>query len=178
MKQIFVDEMPKDAIDDKFKTSLSSEKDLEISFLFKSDFSNAKYLRDYILVILDILGIDAIWKNRFVLIVDELNNNAIEYWSKAWSLNTMRFWYKKVDDGILFNIEVEDSWNKETSKKASEMECLRLERIEKWFWNYKSIRWRWLFMIITNLVDKLYFKDATNWWLIVWINRKLNLKKD
>jgi len=55
MKQIFVDETPKDAINDDFKTSLTREKNLEISFLFKSDFNNAKYLRDYILIILDVL---------------------------------------------------------------------------------------------------------------------------
>lgn len=178
MKQIFVDEMPKDAINNEFKTSLSREKNLEISFLFRSDFKNTKYLRDYMLIILDILWLDTIRKNRFVLIVDELNNNAIEYWSKNWSLNIMRFWFKKENNEILLNIEVEDAWDGEKTKKASDMECLRLEKLEKWFWNHKSIRWRWLFMIITNLVDELYFRDSTKWWLIVWVNKKLILKND
>jgi hypothetical protein len=40
-----------------------------------------------------------------------------------------------------------------------------------------SIRWRWLFMIIDKLVDKLYFKDSKNWWLIVGIEKKLRIKK-
>jgi hypothetical protein len=52
---------------------------LEINFLFKSDFNNAKYLRDFIIVIFDMMGFDPIWKSRFTLITDELNNNSIEY---------------------------------------------------------------------------------------------------
>ncbi len=175
MLQISVDKTPIGAISDDIKLSLSTKSNFEVLFLFKSDFNNAKYLRDYLLIILDCIWLDLIWKNRFVLIIDELNNNAIEYWSKIWSENLMRFKFEKKENNILINIEVEDSWDWEKSKSAQEMECLRLERLEKWFLDHKSIRWRWLFMIITKLVDELYFKDSINGWLIVWVNKKLEI---
>lgn len=176
MEEIFVDDTPQGLINNDYISSIYNENDFEISFLFKSDFKNAKYLRDYLLVILDVIWIDLTWKNRFILIVDELNNNAIEYWSKEWSINIMRFKSRKIGNDLHLNIEVEDAWNWEKTKDACEMEDLRKQRLEKWFAEHKSIRWRWLFMIITKLVDELYFEDSTKWWLIVWVNKKLNLQ--
>lgn len=176
MEKIFVDDLPQNYINKDYITSIYSEDSFEISFLFKSDFKNAKYLRDYLLVILDVIWINTTWKNRFVLVVDELNNNAIEYWSKSWSTNIMRFKSHKKWNEIFLNIEVEDAWDWEKNKNALEMDELRKQRLEKWFEEHKSIRWRWLFLIITKLVDELYFKDSLSWWLIVWVNKKLNLE--
>lgn len=177
MNEIFIDQVSPEIINKNYLTKFYNNGEFEVTFLFKSDFNNAKYLRNYLFIILDILWIDSVWKNRFVLISDELNNNAIEYWSiKDW-LNIFRFSAKNQGDNLILNIEVEDEWNWEKAKKAIEMEELRKTRLEKWFHNHNSIRWRWLFLIITNLVDKLYFKDSDRWWLIVWVNKVLKIIK-
>jgi two-component sensor histidine kinase len=48
-------------------------------------------------------------KFKIVLIVDELNNNAIEYGSKPEDHNIMRLDIKKDSNYYYINIEVEDS---------------------------------------------------------------------
>ena len=49
---------------------------------------------------------------------------------------------------------------------------------KRWFDNYHSIRWRGLFLIIDKMVDKLYFKDSKNWWLIVWLKKEISLDEE
>lgn len=170
MDKIVIDDLV-DGIDKKNLSTYYDNNRFEISFLFKSDFKNTKKLRDYLISIFDFLEVWMLWKNRFVLIVDELNNNAIEYWSLDQSVNTLRFEAILKDDNIYINIEVEDAWDWIKTKKASEMEELRKQKLEKWFEDHNSIRWRWLFLIITKIVDELYFKDSKNWWLVVWIKK-------
>ncbi len=178
MEQIFIDEVQIESVNKETLALFYNNNKFEISFLFKSDFRNSKYLRDYLLIIFDILWIDVIWKNRFVLIVDELNNNAIEYGSKEGSINTLRFQAEKWNDDVYIQIEVQDCGDWKSSKKATEMEILRDERLEKWFLNHKSIRGRGLFLIITKLVDKLYFKDSQEGWLVVGVHKKIEIKKE
>ena len=149
MKEIFIDEVNPDIIDKEFLSKVWTSVKYEINFLFKSDFSNAKYLRDFLSNILDIVWVEKTWKNRFVLIADEMNNNAIEYWSKNWEINSFRFVSEKINDEISIKIEVEDSWKWEKAKNSKEMEVLRDQRLKKWFQDHDSIRWRWLFLIIT-----------------------------
>lgn len=177
MNEIFIDQISSDIINKDYLSKFYNNDVFEVTFLFKSDFNNAKYLRDYLFIILDILWVDSTWKNRFVLILDELNNNAIEYWSVKWWLNIFRFSSKKDGNNLVLNIEVEDEWNWEKAKKAIEMEDLRKLRLEKGFDNHNSIRWRWLFLIITKLVNKLYFKDSSRGWLIVWVDKILEVTK-
>lgn len=175
MEEIFIDNVSPDTITHDYLSQFYKNGTLEISFLFRSDFNNAKYLRDDLMIILDIMWLDSIWKNRFVLIIDELNNNAIEYGSNEMAINRFKFIWKKQDDGIYLNIEVEDEGNGKNAKKSSEMEVLRHDKIEKWFENYHSIRWRGLFLIITKLVDELYFKDSEKWGLIVGVKKTIKI---
>lgn len=175
MNEIFIDQIPSNIIDKNYLGNFYNNDVFEVTFLYKSDFNNAKYLRDYLFIILDILWVNSMWKNRFVLIVDELNNNAIEYGSKEWWLNIFRFSSKKDGNKIILNIEVEDEWNSIKSKKSIDMYKIKEIRLEKWFDNHNLIRWRGLFLIITKLVDTLYFKDSQQWWLIVWINKTLEV---
>lgn len=146
---------------------------LSVNFLYDSDFKSAKILRDYVEAACDILGLENKWKSRLILITDELNNNAIEYGSWVWEKNNMRFSILQGSDWIHIQTEIEDTWKGTFAKTAEEMENLRKERTVKWFKNHDSIRWRGLFMIITNLVDNLYFKDSENGWLIVGIQKTL-----
>jgi len=146
----------------------------DICFTFQSSFVNAKLLRDTVDTICSIMWLDSKWKTRMVLIVDELNNNAIEYGSSESDINKLSVYIKK-ESSSEFHIKmsVQDSGNWEHAKNAHEMEELRNARIEKWFKNHNSIRGRGLFMIISNLVDTLYFKDAPSKGLIVWVEKKL-----
>jgi two-component sensor histidine kinase len=110
---------------------------------------------------------------RIILIVDELNNNSIEYWSKKWDINKLRINISKDNNEINLKIEVEDSWKWRKPKKALELETLRAHQLKLGYRGHNSIRWRGLFMITVNVVDRLYFKDADTWWLIVWIRKKM-----
>lgn len=177
MKEIFIDDISVDTINLNYISSLYSENSFDVSFLFRSDFKNSKSLRDFLLLIFEFLWVDSIWKNRFVLIIDELNNNAIEYGSKQWDMNVLRFVSEVIDGEIYINIEVQDCGSWTQAKTASEMEELRTQRLEKWFEGHTWIRWRGLFLIITKLVDTLYFQDASEKWLIVGIKKKIQIQK-
>ena len=104
-----------------------------------------------------------------------MNNNAIEYGSNSGDLNKMNLVINKQENWFSINLEIIDSWNWTMHKTALEMEELRNNKVQKWFDNHNSIRWRGLFLIITKLVDELYFKDDENWWLVVWINKNIAL---
>lgn len=148
---------------------------LDISIKYSSDFTNAKVLRDFIIDVSDFFCFSWTWKSRLTLIVDELNNNAVEYWSLKNDINILRLKIIREEDLYDLSLEVEDSWKWEKHKTAKEMILLRNKKKLKWFFKNEWIRWRWLFMIIEKLVDELYFKDSENWWLIVWIKKKINL---
>lgn len=172
MNEIFIDGATKENVVNKdYLSSFYNDDTFNLTFHFKSNFVITKNIRDCLIILLDIIWVESIWKNRFVLIIDELSNNSIEYGSKEDDINIIRFNSKKNQDKVYINIEVEDNWNWKTPKTAIEMEELRNNHIWNWFENHNSIRWRWLFLIITKLVDELYFKDSQNWWLIVWINK-------
>lgn len=175
MKEILLDANSHNLMNKDYIASFYNEGEFKISFLFTSDFKNTKYLRDYLLMIFDVIWLDMIWKNRFVLIVDELNNNAIEYGSHEGSFNKISFVSKKIWDEIFISIEVQDSGDGKKPKKACEMEELRKQRLQQWFDHHTSIRGRGLFLIITKLVDELYFKDNNEGWLIVGVSKKLKL---
>jgi anti-sigma regulatory factor (Ser/Thr protein kinase) len=70
-------------------------------------------------------------------------------------------------------IEVQDTGKWNFAKSAEEMLALKEMKMEEWFDNHKSIRGRGLFMIILKLADELYFKDAPNGGLIVWVKKNI-----
>lgn len=160
-------------IENNYEKSLISpmilDNKLNVKFNYKSDFKSTKALRDFIEESLTLFNFEKKWISRIILISDELNNNAIEYWSSEWDMNSMIL----MIDWNNIIIEVTDTGNWKEAKTSKEMEDLRINRLNKWFDNHSSIRWRWLFMIITRLVDDLYFKDTKSWWLIVWIKKTL-----
>jgi len=149
----------------------------EINIDFVSDFRSAKILRSFISDLSDKLKIENKWKARLILIADELNNNAIEYWSKPWENNSFKTIINFDSNDTLISFEVNDSWNGKKAKKAKDMIMLRNKKKLNWFHKNNWIRGRGLFMIIEKLVDKLYFKDWENGWLIVGIEVALEIKK-
>jgi hypothetical protein len=152
---------------------LIKDNSIEILFSYVSDFSNAKKLRDIVFSICEILELGEKVRNRIIVVIDELNNNAIEYGSKFWDINKLKFIIKQEEKWIYINIEVIDSWKWAFPKTALEMKILKEKKLKDWFEWYHSIRWRGLFMIIINIVDKLYFKDSKDWGLIVWIEKTI-----
>jgi len=163
---------------DKFILNFINNNSINIEFEYLSDFIHTKILRDYIKDICILMWLDSKNITRLILIIDEMNNNSIEYWSKKWDLNKLRVNItKKIDknqkETFELIVEVEDSWKWSRPKKALEMETLRAHQLKLWYAQHSSIRWRGLFMIIVNLVDRLYFKDTSSWWLIVWIKKKI-----
>ena len=175
MNSVCIHNLEKDLNTQDFVSKFLNWNNLDIEFIYNADFKNAKILRDLVESICIKLKFPNRDISRFILIVDELNNNAIEYWSKAWFENKLRIstvWnWKSID----LNIEVEDFWNWDKHKTSLEMETLRAHQLKLWYWWHWSIRWRWLFMITVKSVDRLYFKDSKRGGLIVWIKKNIIL---
>ncbi|MFZ2256260.1 MAG: hypothetical protein WAW59_00090 [Patescibacteria group bacterium] len=54
---------------------------IECQIDFGTDHAQSKLIRDFIGYIFDKYNVDKLWRGRFVLITDELINNAIEHGS-------------------------------------------------------------------------------------------------
>jgi len=153
--------------------NLCKENKLEVAFKYISDFRSTGLLRNYVSELCSMCNLDKTWIWRITLITDELNNNAIEYWSKPWEYNKMIFKLKDLWDYIDLEIAVEDTWNWPRAKKAEEMYKLKDEKKKQWFDWYMWIRWRWLFLIIEKIADELLFEDSENWGLRVVVRKKI-----
>lgn len=146
---------------------------LDIQFEYSSDFKNAKILRDFMEVIFTHFELSMKDVARYVLACDEMNNNAIEYWSLQNEKNYLRVFIHKQNTIVSLAIEVEDTGNGKHAKTAEEMEEFKKCRIHEDYAQHKSIRWRGLFLIIINIVDELYFKNTQQGWLIVGYKKDL-----
>ena len=155
--------------------NISDFKNFELSIQFKSDYSQSRIIRSTILYIFDKNNINVPWRWRFSLISDELVNNSIEYWSMALEDNLFLMKFSSEGNVLNINIEVHDTWNWAFSKNMKEMEQVQKQKEDNWFDWYMWKRGRWLFQLVKNIVDDLYFKDNESGWLIVWINKKLEL---
>lgn len=176
MKTLNISEIPSNFDKLKYVSDSIIDSSINICFIYASDFSNSAILRSFVWVICDSLKIQGRWKSRLILITDELNNNAVEYWSKSDDVNHMRFSIKTEKNWKLnINVEVEDTGSSHLSKKSSDMTKIRDNKCNWQKIRTNPIRWRWLFIIIDKLVDELYFKDSKSWWLIVWINKKISI---
>ena len=173
METINIDALPKDYNEYEIIKPLFNNWFLDVQFKYKSKYKNTKYLRDFVEVICDIAWMSDKTKSRIVLISDELNNNAIEYGSNHNGINYLRIKIEKQKKDIFLNLEVEDNWKWKKHKTALDMETMRAHQLKLWYFNHDSIRWRWLFLITVKIVDRLYFKNSKDWWLIVWIKTKI-----
>jgi len=167
-----------DFSDNKIDTSIDAvciNGDVEVSISYTSSFKSAKLLRDIVDQICKKVGINPKWRTRLVLIIDELNNNAIEYGSISWEKNLFFLSLKKDASGnYIVESRVSDTWNWPRAKSAEEMESIREKNNNKDFSSHTSIRWRGLFLIISQLVDTIYFKDNAAKWLTVGIKKTLS----
>lgn len=148
---------------------------LEAEFIYNSDFKVTKDLREFIEIVWEKFWISQKLVARLILITDELNNNAIEHWSDKNGENILRIKISKNFEKINLNLEVEDNWKWKDKTSALEMETMRAHKLKRGYSSHDSIRWRWLFLIIVKIVDRLYFKDSKKWGLIVWIKKEFSL---
>lgn len=178
MEKIYIDKLPENHSKKVIMENIiTGSNPFEIEFIYDSNFKNTKSLRDFVEIIWNILWFTEKQISKLILISDELNNNAIEYWTSKSGQNILRIMWFKILDEKIFCMEVEDSWNWKDPKTALDMETMRAHKLKLWYFNHNSIRWRWLFLITVKLVDRLYFRNSRKWWLIVWvkINNKLNI---
>ncbi len=173
MNIVHISNIPRSININEFISEKIIDWSIDIEFIYGSNFKNTKLLRDLVEVICLELWIPSKEIPIFILIVDELNNNAIEYWTEEGWYNKLRVKCAKSADSISIIIEVEDTGKWKKHKNALEMETLRAHQLKLWYNWHKSIRWRGLFMIIFNTVDRLYFKNTKLGWLIVWIKKKI-----
>lgn len=173
METINIDHLSSSIDKEQYVENCIQENGLDIQFEYSSDFRNAKILRDFIEIILVKFKVSPKYIARFILATDEMNNNAIEYWSLSHENNYLRVNIAREWKNLSIVIEVEDSWNWKSAKTAEQMEEYRDERAHEDFRNHTSIRGRGLFLIIIKIVDELYFKNTQNGWLIVGFKKDL-----
>lgn len=175
MKQFSLDEILTKGLSNINYWDFFDDENTEIEIRYLSDFQNAKYLRDFIDNICKQAWIHPKWRTRIVLIIDELNNNAIEYGSGKWDTNILKFAIHITGQRQRdINACVTDSWKGNKPKTAKDMEKMREEMNKRGFAHHASIRWRGLFLIISKLVDQLYFKDEEASWLTVGFQKILS----
>ncbi len=112
------------------------------------------------------------WRHRIQLMADELINNAIEHGSSPGKPVKIAITIYTNDD---IEISVEDTWtwNKKTSaeelidRAKINREAMTLDPLSN-----KSIRWRWLAMIVLNWSDNFSYENSNSWWLVARIFKK------
>ena len=150
---------------------------LEVQISYISDFRSAKVLREITDTLCRNFWIIPKWRTRIVLILDELHNNAIEYGSLQWERNIFFLKIEKIQGkGYSIIASVTDTWHWLKAKKAIQMEEIRKNHENEDFRKHTSIRGRWLFLIISHLVDALRFEDdVSGSGLRVIIEKQLSL---
>ena len=143
---------------------------------FGADHSQSKIIRDFIGGIFDAHDIVAPWKGRFILITDELINNAIEHGSVVWDLDSCMIRAGKHGDGSFYiTLEVHDTGRGKDSEKAKDMIQVKSDHShdESTDGTYMGKRGRGLFHITEKLVDRLEFSTSPIGWLAVKIEKNI-----
>lgn len=155
--------------------NISDFGNFDLELVFKADYNQSKIIRDLILLLFQKNNIEVPWKNRFVLISDELVNNSIEYGSLPLDKNRFMIHFGTQDKTLTINMEVCDTGRGLESKTSHEMEELKKIKASFGFEGYLGKRGRGLFQLVTNLVDELYFRDNPNGGLIVGVRKKMEI---
>ncbi len=140
---------------------------------FEADHSRSKIIRDFVWSIFDLHAIHHPWRGRFILITDELINNAIEHGSQEGDIDSCIIEAGTNDKNDFFiTLEVHDTWSGKDAKDATHMEDIRTNRLQTEDGGvYMDKRGRGLFHITEKLVDRLSFSLSPKWWLAVKIEK-------
>lgn len=175
MLQIDISNLEYQNLLDFASSHISDFGNFDLEVIFKADYNQSKIIRDFILFLFERNKINVPWKNRFVLVSDELVNNSIEYGSLPLDKNSFTIHFKTEQWFLNVNIETQDTGKWFESKTSKEMEEIRQIKESEWFTGYLWKRGRWLFQLVTHVVDELYFRDSPDGWLVVGIRKKLEL---
>lgn len=109
---------------EELKEKINTEEVTSYCIDFKSEYANSKIIRDFVGEIFQAFHITHPWHGRFILITDELINNAIEHGSREGDMNRCIITAGKDAETGHFNISVEvhDTGNGEK---------IELENLEK-----------------------------------------------
>ena len=105
------------------------------------------------------------WKYRMQLVTDELINNAIEHWSSPWDDVLISV---KIYENYNIEITVEDSWTWTNKMDAETLMKITMESRDAMIKDpasNKTIRWRWLSMIVFSWSDSFNYLNNDHWWL-------------
>ncbi len=158
------------------KSHTQWKNDIKLHIDFWADHSQSKIIRDYVGFLFDNFWIANPWKGRFILITDELINNAIEHGSAPGDLDScvIEAWENDIWDFCIV-IEVHDTGNWKDSKDATHMNEIKEAKLEKGSeWNiYMEKRGRGLFYITEKIVDRLSFSESPIGGLAVKIEKNI-----
>lgn len=148
----------------------------ELIIEYESRYENTRILREVINEFCELFSLPAKWKTRLVLIYDELHNNAIEHGSLRSDSNICFISLRKQNSGIFIRWYVEDTWNAPNSKNYKDMQKLQAAFKDKDFSTHSWIRWRGLFLIISQLVNILEFRPSSLWGVQVYFEKFIILE--
>lgn len=158
---------------------LSNKDRMSCHIEFWADHSQSKIIRDFVWMIFDKHNINHPWRGRFILITDELINNAIEHWSAQGDIDSciIESWMTP-DKGFYITLEVHDTGRWKDAKDAEHMDQVKAKKLEEHndAWVHMEKRWRWLFYITEKLVDRLSFSESPKWWLAVKIEKNIPIE--
>lgn len=161
----------------KLALTLSDPDNISCQIDFDADHSNSKIIRDFIGQIFDLNRVGHPWKGRFILITDELINNAIEHGSSIGDIDSCIIEAGLDANGeFAITLEVHDTGTGKDAKDATHMESIRDDRLEDHAnvdGIYMEKRGRGLFHITEKLVDKLSFSTSPRGWLAVKIEKSI-----
>lgn len=159
---------------DTLISHIHNREKINIHIDFWADHRESKIIRDFVWIIFDTFEIDNPWKWRFILITDELINNAIEHWSLPWETDSCVI-NAAEDEKWEFSIviEVHDTGNGKDAKDATRMSEIKEMKKSQNNDIYMGKRWRWLFHITEKIVDRLSFSESPRWWLAVKIEKNI-----
>lgn len=154
-------------------TEIQDIHDIHCTIDFWADHSQSKIIRDFVGKIFDAHSIHALWRGRFILITDELINNAIEHGSAKDDLDSciIHAWRSEKWE-FQISLEVHDTGNGKDSWAIGDMSRV-MDTHTRHKWVYMGKRWRWLFHITEKLVDNLTFSESPIGGLAVKIEKTI-----
>lgn len=84
--------------DKDFLSSLYQGGAIQVEISYDSVFPSSQHLRKIVERITDFMGVPPKWRARMVLIIDELNNNAIEHGSIQDDINLIYLGIQKMSE--------------------------------------------------------------------------------
>jgi anti-sigma regulatory factor (Ser/Thr protein kinase) len=145
---------------------------------FDADHRHSKVIRDFVWAVFDRACIGAPWRGRFILITDELTNNAIEHGSLIGDIDSC-YITARHDPALGFSIvlEVHDTGRGKDAKDATHMQEIKDAKMHDMNDSgvYMAKRGRGLFHITEKLVDRLSFAESEHGWLAVKIEKNIQV---